>query len=170
MDDRFDFILISNSIKNGSKSVHYIEDSYWAVGQDGLRFNRALNSTPTNTSVPADVLDALYHNSDHLPVMLKLHIDKTLGTNDFFTELFDEIVMENPARNQLNLMVRAKNQSELRLEIYNIYGHLLFEEGILLNSGENKISRSISNLKPGFYIVRMIDHQRNSVSLKLLKN
>jgi len=170
MDDRFDFILISNNIKDGTKSVHYLENSYWAVGQDGLRFNRSLNSTPTNTSVPPDILNALYHNSDHLPVMLNLYIDKTLGVNDFKDEIFAEIRMTNPANTQLNLTVRAKKQIEAGLEVYNVFGHLLFQEDILLYSGENKISRSISYLKPGFYIVRLSDHQFNAVSLKLLKN
>lgn len=170
MDDRFDFILISNNIKSGDKSVRYIDDSYWAVGQDGLRFNRALNSSPANTSVPANVLNALYHNSDHLPVLMKLFVDKTLGANNLLTELFDDIAMTNPASNRLNLTVRVAKQKELKLEVYNVYGHLVFEEDVLLIAGENKISRSIACLKPGFYVVRFSDQQRNAISLKLLKN
>ena len=52
MDDRFDFILISKNIKQGSKGVKYLSDAYWAVGQDGKHFNESINSSPTNTSVP----------------------------------------------------------------------------------------------------------------------
>jgi len=170
MDDRFDFILISNPIKDGAKSVHYIEDSYWAVGQDGQHFNKALNSSPTNTSVPPDVLDALFNNSDHLPVLLKLYVDKTLGINEFNSELFDHISLTNPAQNQLNLKVGVKAACDVQLQVYNVYGHLLMQSDLHFHAGENTISESIQWLKSGLYIVKLTDQQLNMVVLKLLKN
>ena len=170
MDDRFDFILISNSIKDGTKDVHYIENSYWAVGQDGQHFNQALNASPENTSVPSDVLDALYHNSDHLPVVLKLYTDETLGMDEFKTDLFSQISMTNPAKNQLNLTMQVKTQGDALLEVYNVYGHLLMTRNLYLHVGENHISESIVSLQSGLYIVRITDHQLNKLSLKLVKN
>ncbi len=170
MDDRFDFILISNSIKDGTKDVHYIEDSYWGVGQDGQHFNQALNASPTNTSVPSDVLDALYHNSDHLPIILKLYVDKTLGIHESIVGIFDEIVLTNPAISDLNLTVYVKTQSDANLEVFNVYGHLVMKQNVHLNAGENNISEPIVSLQPGMYIVRLTDQQSNAVSLKLIKN
>jgi len=170
MDDRFDFILISNSIKDGTKDVHYIENSYWAVGQDGQHFNQGLNASPENTSVPSDVLDALYHNSDHLPVVLKLYTDETLGMDEFKTDLFSQISMTNPAKNQLNLTMQVKTQGDALLEVYNVYGHLLMTRNLYLHVGENHISESIVSLQSGLYIVRITDHQLNKLSLKLVKN
>lgn len=75
MDDRFDFILSSNSLLNHQNNVGYIPNSYKAVAQDGLHFNKSLTDPPTNTTVPTAVLNALYNMSDHLPVVLKLAID-----------------------------------------------------------------------------------------------
>lgn len=170
MDDRFDFILISNSIKDGTKDVHYIADSYWAVGQDGQHFNQSLIASPVNTTVPSDVLDALYYNSDHLPVILKLYTDKTLGMDELKTELFSQISMTNPAQNQLNLKMQVKSQGDARLEIFNVYGHLLMTKNIYLHMGENHISESIVSLQPGMFIVKITDQQSNAVSLKLIKN
>lgn len=170
MDDRFDFILISNSIKDGTKDVHYIEDSYWAVGQDGQHYNQALNTSPTNTSVPPDVLDALYHNSDHLPVLLKLYTDKTLGIDEFKTDQFRQVSLTNPAQNRLNLNMLVTTQGDARLKIFNVYGHLLLTRNLHLHVGENQISESIETLQPGLYIVRITDQQLNNVSLKLIKN
>ncbi len=170
MDDRFDFILISNNIKDGTKLVHYIEDSYWAVGQDGQHFNRALNSSPTNTSVPPEVLDALYNNSDHLPVMMKLYVDKTLGIKEFNSNLFDHVSLTNPSQNQLDLKIGVKIPSNAQLQVYNIYGHLLLQNELHLHSGENKISESIQWFKPGMYIVRLKDENSNILVLKLIKN
>jgi len=73
MDDRFDFILLSDAIMNGSGSVSYILDSYQATGQDGSYFDRALN-IENNASVSSDIARALYTFSDHLPVSLQLRV------------------------------------------------------------------------------------------------
>jgi len=76
MDDRFDFILASDYIINGTHKVTYVPNSYKAIGQDGSSFNNSINTT-TNTSVPSNVAQALYSMSDHLPVYLELKIDQT---------------------------------------------------------------------------------------------
>ena len=169
MDDRFDFILISNSIKNGTKTVQYINDTYWAVGQDGHHYNKSVNSLPTNTSVPSDVLDALAYNSDHLPVFLKLFIDKTLDVQEIRPDIFDHITMINPANNYLDLKIDVKERCELKLGIYNVFGNLLIKNQIQLQEGDNQISTSIQWLKPGLYIVQLKDENSNTVVLKLLK-
>jgi hypothetical protein len=67
MDDRFDLVMISESIEADTGAMRYIPGSYWTVGQDGLHYNQAVNDGP-NLSVPADVLSALYESSDHLPL------------------------------------------------------------------------------------------------------
>ena len=74
INDRFDHILCTNPIMNGTKQVKYIPNSFTVVGQDGLHTNKAINASPANTSVPTNVLNALYLMSEHLPVALKLAI------------------------------------------------------------------------------------------------
>jgi endonuclease/exonuclease/phosphatase family metal-dependent hydrolase len=168
MDDRFDFILISNSIKNGTKSVRYLSDSYWAVGQDGQHFNTSVNASPTNTSVPPDVLYALANNSDHLPVTLRLVVDKTLDISEQ-TGLLDNIVLVNPTNGDLDLRLWAKEPTTMKLGVYNILGEVIMQESIVLNKGENHITRSMPWLKPGMYIVRLSDKDSRAVVKKLLK-
>jgi hypothetical protein len=73
MDDRFDFILLSDAIMQGSQAVSYILDSYQAIGQDGSYFDRALN-IENNAVVSSDIARALYSLSDHLPVSLQLRV------------------------------------------------------------------------------------------------
>ena len=67
LDDRFDHILFNDNVANGSGKITYVAGSLTPVGNDGLHFNSSINS-PTNNSVPATVLTALYEMSDHLPV------------------------------------------------------------------------------------------------------
>lgn len=71
MDDRFDFILNNPSLTATSFPVSYVEGSYTTIGQDGLRFNQSLVNPP-NYSQPAEVVNALFNLSDHLPVVLDL--------------------------------------------------------------------------------------------------
>ncbi|MBL4577295.1 MAG: hypothetical protein JKX74_02410, partial [Flavobacteriales bacterium] len=73
MDDRFDFILISDSIVNGGDRVQYMSGTYAAFGNDGNHFNQSINNLP-NTAAPDSVINALYYMSDHLPVVMDLLI------------------------------------------------------------------------------------------------
>jgi hypothetical protein len=73
---RFDHILCTNPIMQGTNNVKYIPGTFNVVGQDGLHTGRALIDAPANTSVPLAVLNALYMMSEHLPVQLKLAISK----------------------------------------------------------------------------------------------
>ncbi|MFT7611647.1 MAG: hypothetical protein ACI9J3_000592 [Parvicellaceae bacterium] len=74
MDDRYDWIMTSTAMVNGTDRITNIPNSYWAVGQDGLRFNGNVIS-PLNTSVPDSIATALYESSDHLPVIMNLSFD-----------------------------------------------------------------------------------------------
>jgi hypothetical protein len=73
---RFDHILCTNPIMRGTSNIKYLQGTFNVVGQDGLHTGKSLIDPPTNVSVPADVLNALYNMSEHLPVQLKLVISK----------------------------------------------------------------------------------------------
>lgn len=68
MDDRFDWIFVSEAVLDETYELNIIEETYWAVGNDGNHFNQAINDG-NNTSVNDAVADALHDASDHLPVM-----------------------------------------------------------------------------------------------------
>jgi hypothetical protein len=77
MDDRFDFILISDDLLSGQLS--YIPNSYQSFGQDGNHFNLSYNNI-TNDVVPPYINDALYNMSDHLPVIMELKYDHKVSS------------------------------------------------------------------------------------------
>jgi endonuclease/exonuclease/phosphatase family metal-dependent hydrolase len=76
LDDRFDFILISQAVKDEG-GIAYINGSYTAVGNDGNHFNKSINVQP-NTAVPAAVATALYYSADHLPVYADFSYEETV--------------------------------------------------------------------------------------------
>lgn len=77
MDDRFDFMLISDDLLDGTLS--YVPDSYQSFGQDGEHYNVSMLAVE-NSSIPNDINNALYYMSDHLPVLMQLTYDASAST------------------------------------------------------------------------------------------
>jgi hypothetical protein len=168
MDDRFDFILASDEILEGVGHVEYIEDSYIAIGQDGQHFNQSLVSSPTNTSVPADVLEALYGMSDHLPIRLKLLIDNNVGIAESGIPEFN-ISINNPVSNNLSLRIDARESSRFKIEICNLWGQRLYSKTISVSSSQT-IQIPMKTFMPGMYMVRVIDDKQNMLVKKIMKD
>jgi hypothetical protein len=138
LDDRFDMILVSEDVFNNENGVSYISGSYGALGQDGNRFNGSV-LTPTNSSVPDSVSNALYYASDHLPVFMSIVFDETASivkeTNTYLKVFYD-------------------NQSET-IKILNSFDQQEFKlfdsSGRLVLSGKDK-GFIPCNLEPGVYV------------------
>lgn len=75
VDDRFDFMLISDPMLNPANDVFYINNSYFALGNNGSTFNTRINNTTNTSTVPRSVLNSLFYMSDHLPVYMDLGIN-----------------------------------------------------------------------------------------------
>ena len=107
-DDRFDFILTNNTVMNDSAQIEYITGSYTTVGQDGNHFNSNINSSPTNTSAPLSVINALYGLSDHLPVALNLRVDLSTVTSLTSKTMVSQpaVVVQNPVKQTLSVQIK----------------------------------------------------------------
>lgn len=169
MDDRFDFILISENIKESSNNVEYIDGSYKAIGQDGLHFNMSINDSPENLSAPSNVIEAIYGNSDHLPVSLKLKVDKTLDFINYEHELFTDITFNNPADKSLKLDILSKKDATITISIFSMSGVVLLNDDISLTTGNNKIAYDISTLSPGIYLAVFANGENNKTIKKIIK-
>ena len=169
MDDRFDYILLSNDVKNATHKVAYLQGTYHAVGQDGNHFNKSINASPPNTSVPADVLNALYNNSDHLPVTLKLKIEKTLGMNEWKNTAFSNIQFVNPVRNSLKITVKTLKDSPLIIQIISLTGNIISDNEWMVTKGSNTLEIPVSSLSKGLYILKFSDTKGNQVVKKMIK-
>ena len=76
---------MTDDVMDNSNGVSYVADSYWALGQDGGRYNQSIIS-PTNTSIPDSVTTALYYMSDHLPVVMEIALDYTAAVDENLDE------------------------------------------------------------------------------------
>lgn len=169
MDDRFDFVLISNNIKNGTEHVKYVNGSYWAVGQDGEHFNKGLLDAPTNTSVPSNVLNALGKNSDHLPVTIKLSVDQPVGIDEYKNSSFTNVAFVNPVAGKLQLTITSAKPHNATFSVFDFTGKLIIQQRSSLPKGKATKTVDVSKLSGGLYIIRLTDEKGVSLSRKMLK-
>lgn len=145
MDDRFDFILMSDEIFMGSKNIRYVNNSYYAVGNDGSHFNQSINQNG-NTVVSAEVAQALYDMSDHLPVTMKLSVYAQLGVDE--AAVVERIkVYPNPANDVLN--VDVVGTADYRIS--NVMGQAVMIGRI----GGESHQINISGLSSGLYFINV---------------
>jgi endonuclease/exonuclease/phosphatase family metal-dependent hydrolase len=151
MDDRFDFILVSSSIKDGTANIKYVDDSYFAVGQDGNRFNSNLTN-PTNTTLPSNVINALYNMSDHLPVIAEFQIgDNSSVISLSSTDNFYANVV-NPSDGIIRYQLKTNLKTNVNVNIYTSVGQKVYSTQI--NSTEDgTYTHDISNFANGIYIM-----------------
>ena len=150
MDDRFDFILMNEIVNSQDDKIYYLEGTYRALGQDGSRLNGSLIDPP-NTSLPAYVLDALYNMSDHLPVVMDVVVDESLGTDDIGYLIFD-IRYANPVKDELKLYFSQISAEEVMISLHSTSGAVVYQEQCYL-SGNTTLSVPTNDLPSGMYIL-----------------
>ncbi|MDR2979764.1 MAG: T9SS type A sorting domain-containing protein [Bacteroidales bacterium] len=166
LDDRFDFILVSPFVYYGTYGARSLNESYHALGQDGTRFNRTIN-TPSNSLVPATVANALYNASDHLPVILDLVLDATLPVKD---QEKKELLLhiENPIQQNLVLIIHAEESADCRFQIFDVNGRCLQTFERALNTGANRIEQFFP-FSSSFYFLVITDSNGNKTVRKVVK-
>jgi len=162
MDDRFDFILVSDYIMDGAKGLHALENTYQALGQDGTNFNGDLNRT-NNESVPDKIAKALYNFSDHLPVTIKIKVDRNPTTEIKFDTVFFE--PEKPVNvDSVTVYAQVTDPENLVRELEVAWGNASeeydFSDKMTLDG--NFFSTNISSHEAGekvYFMVRTFDSQ-----------
>lgn len=82
LDDRFDFILLSENFFQNTSSLQYVEDSYIAYGNNGNCYKKDINDPTCDGNFSYEIRNNLYWMSDHLPVVLEIKTQHTLSNNN----------------------------------------------------------------------------------------
>ena len=163
MDDRFDFLLINQNLKDGLEGAQYIPGTYTAIGQDGNHFNKSIIESPVNSSVPASVNTALFNMSDHLPVLMKVRTcDITIGLEDNI--IANHLSLSFPNENQIWIDINYLKEEKVVAEILTINGSLVTTSSFISIAGNNQFQMQVPILEKGMYILRL-----NSVSGPIVK-
>ena len=154
MDDRFDFILMSENIYGGRDGIRYVGGSYNALGNDGHRFNKSINN-PTNTAVSQAVANALFNNSDHIPVTMELVYSSHLDVNELANNELSYDVFPNPASSKINIRFYQDNLGKANILLFNTLGQQVFSNNITVNDCLSEHVINVENLPKGFYFLKI---------------
>lgn len=169
LDDRFDFILASGAIMDGSKGLTLDVDSYHVLGNDGLHFNTSILASPENSSAPADVVNALYYGSDHLPVLVQLTTEQSyLGLRE--TGAFTQVKFQNPVKQQLDLHIAFDKAMSFEVRIYDIMGRVQLQLPQSEKNLQHQLSIDLANLKSGIYFLHLKTENGQEKVHKFFKN
>jgi len=169
MDDRFDLILASASVMNGSNHITYIPNSYKTIGNDGNHFNSAINSG-SNNSAPASIINDLYNMSDHLPLTIKLKVNQQgAGFESLQNTNNLTIKSTNPISNQLKIFINTSSSTLLKIEMFSVLGQRILFQSFLQNAGDSQTSLDVSTQPAGLYLLKITDKNGFSITRKIIK-
>ena len=154
MDDRFDFILMSENIYGGRDGIRYIGGSYNALGNDGNRYNKSINY-PVNQTVSQAVADALYNNSDHIPVTMELVAYLNEDVNEMNTNELSFDIFPNPASKEINIRFYQENLNRANILLINTLGQTVYSKDVFVNDCLSEHVINVENLPKGFYFLKI---------------
>jgi endonuclease/exonuclease/phosphatase family metal-dependent hydrolase len=160
MDDRFDMILMSEALID-STGLHYVQGSMYPFGNDGLRYNQAINGLPTNSAVGQVMADALHEASDHLPIVAEFEYYVSGVSQPEIKE--HRIAIANTP---LGVTILNPENRNIQIEIYLLDGRkfssTLSSQTINLETPRNQMHFvSIFDLSTGSHIGKLITIKSN---------
>lgn len=164
LDDRFDFIFISENMKTDEK-LKYVPDTYKSFGNNGNCFDNSINSPDCSGDFSQTLRDNLYNFSDHLPIVMNLETNKqiVLGKEDFTREV--SISLETTlVKESLKIHLGSNVSEEVSFNVYNVIGQKLLEHR---SANQQYISIDVSQLSNGIYYLK--SNLPNSPTFKFLK-
>jgi hypothetical protein len=152
LDDRFDFIMLSNNIMDENNSIAYKENSYIAYGNNGNCFNKNISDTSCNGIFSQSTRNLLYNMSDHLPVVLKLENNNTsLSAANWSSSELLSFPNGNLVHNQLHLEFHTSISEKTEILIFDSLGKQLLS--VKTNSSIAVID--VSNFSKGVYFIKI---------------
>lgn len=163
LDDRFDFILINDFVRNDSAGFKYVPGTYKAVGQDGNRFNSSVSSG-TNRSVPANIATALESMSDHIPVTAKFYFS---GSPNRLPQILSNnwLYQAYYSTDGFWQIGTASNFPVINCEVLSPEGRLVAK----LNPQSSNFQVPVNQLAPGLYVLKMQAQNGAVLTQKLIR-
>lgn len=157
LDDRFDFIFVSNNILNPNHEVSYVSNSYQTVGNNGNCYNEDINDTTCGGMYNQNFRGLLWNMSDHLPIVMDLNFQQDfLSTRDLSENIKITLPHGNLVEDQLKVNIpELILQNLTSLKVYNSTGQLVMIKEV---SHTNEIL-STGKLSNGLYYIKASNGQ-----------
>ncbi|HLW15672.1 MAG TPA: T9SS type A sorting domain-containing protein [Flavobacteriaceae bacterium] len=166
MDDRFDFIMLSENFFEDNPNLQYVAESYQAYGNNGNCYKKDINDPSCTGEFSQQTRDWLYLMSDHLPVVLELETNKILHTQTIHSTPPTPFIIHNPVGDYLKVFIpEPSNSNSFKVEIFNAIGTSLIEKRI--HPTETELIIPVEHLATGLYFVRLSNYPQQT--LKFIK-
>lgn len=165
LDDRFDFIMLSESTTFSNPNLTFVQNSYRSIGNNGNCIDKRIDDPSCEGEYSLQLRRKLHQMSDHTPLMLTLQTQEplldipsfTLNTTLYFTG--KNVVTEQLGIGYTNYL----NNINEPLVIYNMMGQKV--QTILLQNNHSTID--VSNLSKGIYLITLQNQPTHT--LKFIK-
>jgi len=162
LDDRFDFVLLSDQLMDQQSSLSYVEDTYKALGNNGTCYNQDLLDCGTGNEVPFGMIKTLRFMSDHLPVVFTLTINETTATQNHIPTTSLLQITPNPSRDFFQIFWQGGLPAQVN--IFDINGKKV---------KTRKLQNSILQIKTdalssGIYAIQITDQNGNIKAIQTL--
>ncbi|WP_171032283.1 T9SS type A sorting domain-containing protein [Polaribacter aestuariivivens] len=158
MDDRFDFIMMSENLKT-NENLFYKNNSYKTVGNNGNCYNSFVSNANCTGEFSQELRNALYFFSDHLPIVMELETpENTLSIDNIKPITFAN---SNLVTNFLSLKLNNTLFSQ-KVIIFNQLGQIVYEKHI---SNQQQLKINTSAFSKGIYYLK----SDNNKPLKFVK-
>lgn len=167
MDDRFDFIMLSENFFEDNPDLKYVTDSYLPYGNNGNCYKLDIHDPDCTGIYSQETREWLYMMSDHLPVVLELETQQDLlNSPTYNTTTTSPKIKTNPVKD--NLLIHIPNvptHHPFRIKIFNALGKTLIDLPIQATNSE--LSLPIEHLASGLYFVQLSNYSQHT--LKFIK-
>ena len=173
----YDHIFLSPWIINNANYIRYIPNSYRTIGNDCQRFKISVNNSNshTNTSAPAEVIEALYQMSNKYPVMADLEVtSNTSGRSMADPEIAG--VQETPKETvtvsaiaEEALMIHFPADmtgQQITIQLFDTDGKEVMNKTKSVKGPEMAVKCKVA---PGTYKVKLTGHHNILVETKITK-
>ncbi|MEO0403876.1 MAG: T9SS type A sorting domain-containing protein [Bacteroidota bacterium] len=162
MDDRFDFIMASQALMDGNSPIHYAPFTYEALGNTGDCYNGTILDCSQDNPLPPEMLTALYHMSDHLPVVMQLE-----AINAVSIEEAPEFILNIASLQSENLQFQLKSNGAFtaKAKLFDLHGNLI--QNWQEQTGRTINFRSQTPTSSGVYVL-VIESDQGTIRRKVM--
>jgi len=161
MDDRFDFILVSDNMMRPWNTIVYEADSYYAMGNTGTCYNQSITDC-FGGHWSDDMLKSLYYMSDHLPVVMTL----SFGVGNVGVEDYENIQPKIYWQDK-QIKLNWNRNEEVVITVSDVTGRPIYSAPHTVNVGPNSFGIPEMASSKGMVIVRATS-EHNQQSLKVV--
>jgi len=156
LTDWFDHIMCSDYIMGGTDAFTYVPNSFAVVAQDGKHTKNSLIASPTDVIAPSNIVNDVYHMSNHMPVSLNLAINPQHRVSGISNQAVDQS-LNNVNCHYFNNKLDFSTLDEslwgrnCTVTLYDCLGKRILNTSLTLENNSSNID--VSFLPKGCYIV-----------------